>query len=93
MNAASMMHRRESPARRVMAAMIALCIGFPQGSPSAAHGLPDFTELVDSNRESVVSIFSSSIVREEHFPFPFPFLDPRLMPPMPPRERRRSGFG
>ena len=80
-------------AKRLLAAAMALCIGLPQGSPTAAHGLPDFTRLVEENRESVVSIFSSSVVREERFPFPFPFMDPRLMPQLPPRERRRSGFG
>ena len=80
-------------ARRSLAAVVALCIAFPQHNPAAAHGLPDFTGLVKENRESVVSIFSSSIVREEMFPFPFPFLDPRLMPQFPPRERRQSGHG
>ena len=81
-----------SLARRSVAFLIAVCIGLPPSSVQA-HGLPDFTVLVEQNRESVVSISSSSIVREQQFPFPFPFLDPRLMPQLPPRERRRSGFG
>ncbi len=58
--------------------------------PGRAQGFPDFTVLVEETRETVVSIYSSTIVRER-FGLPFPFRDPRLAPPE--RERRRSGFG
>ena len=94
MNAVSIAGRRPGAARRALAAAVAACLALSQGgSPAVAHGLPDFTGLVEENRESVVSIRSSSIVLQEQFPFPFPFLDPRLMPKLPPQERRRSGAG